>query len=461
MLKRYAKLLPLALALGLLLTACGNLFKPLPAEASLPEEKRAVTLAPGESLSLPLAVQVREPGSYTLRVVLADPCATGASNCPGWDASRYPGVNHRQTPLTITASGTYTLSFTVEVDALPQGTFKYRLILERGEEKLRELPFYLKILAPGEKSGMEAWNYWRSYAGLPPVREDPEWSYRAWLHSRYGIMNYPDALPHDEDLSQPFASPEGREAGRRGNEAGSFRRKNGIPQWSPEETYISGWITAPFHRFNMVDPRAVNGGFGVYKDVGPVPGYGDGWGRTWATLPNFYGGSLTLSYLLFPVPDKPVALNRFDGAENPDPFAPCRDPSSPPKPPFFTQEGVNWEYTPGAFFGLPLTLQTFPSTPVDTEVLEAYLKRLSDGTLNPLCAYGSTQYWEERDFWREMGVTILKGWGAVIALPHDPLTPGAQYEAYLKVRLGSEVREYTWRFSVAGESDLLPLRLFP
>ena len=465
MLKRYAKLLPLALALGLL-TACNKLslpgLNPPPAEASLPEAQRAVTLPPGGSLDLPLQVQVREAGTYTLRVALADPCATGASNCPGWDASRYPGVEHPRDSLTVTASGTYTLPFSVASDALPQGTFKYLLLLEREGEKVQELPFYLKILAPGEKGGMEAWNFWRSYAGLPPVQEDPEWSYRAWLHSRYRVMNLDvQTPPHDEDLSHPFASPEGREAGRRGNEWVNFWRRNGAPYWPPEEASISWWIAAPFHRFNMVDPRAAKGGFGVYKDVGPIPDYGDGWGRTRANLPNLYGGSLTLSYLLFPVPGKPVALARFVGRENPNPASPCDNPGQAPKPPFLTQPGLSWGSEDSLNLGLPLTLQTFPSTPVDTEVLEARLMRLSDGAENPLCAFGSTQYWEPRDFWRERAIRGLKGWGAVIALPHDPLTPGAEYEAYLKVRLGNEVKEYTWRFSVAQESGLRPLRLGP
>jgi hypothetical protein len=111
--------------------------------------------------------------------------------------------------------------------------------------------------------------------------------------------------------------------------------------------------------------------------------------------------------------------------------------------------------------GLPITLQTFPSAPVDTQVLDARLARLSDGALNPLCAYGSLQYWEERDFWRERALSGLRRRGAVVALPHRPLTPGEAYEAYLKVRLGSEVREFTWRFSVAGEGDLRPLRVAP
>jgi len=312
---------------------------------------------------------------------------------------------------------------------------------------------------------MEYWNFWRDYMGYAPVREDPEWSFRAWLHGRYLAMNA-DRRPfaHDEDLSYPFSSPEGREAGRRGNEWGFVSRRNGQPYWPTEEASINWWIAAPFHRFNMIDPRAVNGGFGVYKDVGPVPGWGDGWGRTWANLPNLYGGSPGTRPQVFPAPDKPVPLNLYGGRENPNPTAPCSNPSMPQVRPFLTQEGLAWDDGNGRVvnpIGLPITLQTFPSAPVDTEVLDARLTRLSDGALNPLCAYGSLQYWEGRDFWYQRALPGLRGWGAVIALPHDPLTPGETYEAYLKVRLGSEVREFTWRFSVAGQSDLRPLRVAP
>jgi hypothetical protein len=132
--------------------------------------------------------------------------------------------------------------------------------------------------------------------------------------------------------------------------------------------------------------------------------------------------------------------------------------------PFLTQEGLTWDDGNGVVvnpIGLPITLQTFPSTPVDTQVLDARLTRLSDGALNPLCAYGSLQYWEGRESWYQGAQRILRSEGAVIVLPHQPLTPGEAYEAYLKVRLGSEVREFTWRFSVAGQSDLRPLRVEP
>jgi hypothetical protein len=113
--------------------------------------------------------------SVTLTARLADPCAKGTSRCPGWDASRYPGVAHPTESYTLTpASPGATLTFQVDPGAPPQGPFKYELVLSGREVsgKVREevLPFYLKVLAPGERSGMEAWNFWRDYMGLPQVR---------------------------------------------------------------------------------------------------------------------------------------------------------------------------------------------------------------------------------------------------------------------------------------------------
>jgi hypothetical protein len=222
-------LLPLA---ALLLAACNILpgLQPKPFTGALDLPSPLRTVAPGGQVQVPVRAMFNDSrvASVTLTVRLADPCAKGTSNCPGWDASRYPGVTHPMESYTLTpASPSATLIFQVDSAAPPQGPFKYELVLSGQDTsgKVREevVPFYLKILRSGETSAMEYWNFWRDYMGYAPVREDPEWSFRAWLHGRYLVMNK-DRRPfaHDEDLSYPFSSPEGREAGRRGNVNGGY-----------------------------------------------------------------------------------------------------------------------------------------------------------------------------------------------------------------------------------------------
>jgi hypothetical protein len=169
---------------------------PPPFTAALDLPSPLQTVAPGGRVQVPVraAFNGSRVASVTLTVRLADSCAKGTSNCPGWDASRYPGVAHPTEGYTLTpASPSATLTFRVDPGAPPQGPFKYELVLSGREAsgKVWEevLPFYLRILRPGETSAMEYWNFWRDYMGLPRVKEDPEWGFRAWLHGRYLIMN--------------------------------------------------------------------------------------------------------------------------------------------------------------------------------------------------------------------------------------------------------------------------------
>ncbi|WP_460414564.1 hypothetical protein [Thermus oshimai] len=212
-------------------------------------------------------------------------------------------------------------------------------------------------------------------------------------------------------------------------------------------------MKGPFHRFNLVYPWPLRVGSGIYRDVGPVSGYGDGFGRTWTNLPNLspWTSSSPVREVLFPSPGMRVPYNTLEGRENPNPTYPCSHPTAPAKPPFLTQGGLTWDDGQGVVrvsIGFPVTLMTFAR--VDTEVLEARVVRLSDGAENPVCAYGSLQYWEDRESWRDVAFRILRAYGAVIVLPHDPLTPGAEYEVYLKARIGSGLWEKTWRFQVEG-----------
>jgi len=80
-------------------------------------------VAPGGQIQVPVRAVFNDSrvASVTLTVRLADPCAKGTSNCPGWDASRYPGVTHPTESYTLTpASPSATLTFRVDPGALPR-----------------------------------------------------------------------------------------------------------------------------------------------------------------------------------------------------------------------------------------------------------------------------------------------------------------------------------------------------
>ncbi|MEZ0348833.1 MAG: CAP domain-containing protein [Thermus sp.] len=449
------------MVLTLALSACQGLFqvpKP-PVEATGTGEILEALPSTSQQVTVRLAQGVEGAEVY-LR--LADPCAKGTASCPGWDATRYPGVEHTQERFVLSATNPEaTFTFAVAQDALPQGPFKWELVAVDEKGKEWTTPVYLRIPSEGQ-GAVAALREWRTRAGLPGVEENPEWSYRAWLHSRYMAMNYPNRLPHDEDLTQPFASEEGRSAGRVGNEWGNIEKQNGQPYWPPDQSPVNWWIAAPFHRFNLIYPWPLRVGSGIYRDVGPVPGYGDGWGRSWSNFPNLSPrtSDRPVREVLFPAPGMRVPLAAYQGRESPNPTYPCSHPEAPSQRPFLTQEGLTWDDGQGVVrtpIGFPITLMTFAQA--DTEILEARVVRLSDGAENPVCAYGSLQYWEDRSSWRDAGLRILRNLGAVIVLPHQPLTPGAEYEVHLKAEIGSQVWERTWRFQVEGDGNLWPLRL--
>ncbi|GAA5336019.1 CAP domain-containing protein [Thermus hydrothermalis] len=449
------------LVLLLTLSACGTLNLPglEPNPVSLPTSSEPVAYVnPGSTYTLTLSLTETKK-SVEVRVALADPCAKGTTSCPGWDASRYPGVTHPTEPVRLDGTRSQaTLTFAVAPDALPQGPFKYEVVVRDEGGKEWTLPFYLKIRDTEGRSALKALNDWRTRAGLPPVQEDPEWSWRGWLHSRYMVQSYPDRRPHDEDLSQPFSTPEGKEAGKRGNEWLRFYRLNGQPVFPPEEQTVNRWIAAPFHRFNLIYPWPLTVGSGTYWDVGPLPGYGGSYGRSGSTLPNLslWTSDKPTREVLFPSPGMVVPLDRYIGSENPNPIYPCSNPSASPERPFLTQEGLTWDDGNGVVvtpIGFPITVMTFAK--MDTKVLEARLTRTSDGALNPVCAYGSRQYWENRESRREQAVNDLKAHGALVVIPHKPLTPGAEYEVYVRGQIGSATWEKTWRFRV--DTNLVPL----
>lgn len=428
-------------------------------------------MPPGGQVQVPVRAVFNDSkvASATLTVRLADPCAKGTSNCPGWDVSRYPGVAHPKGSYTLTPnSPTATLVFQVDAGAPPQGPFKYEIVLSgqnaSGKVVEKVVSFYLKLLRPGETSAMEYWNFWRDYMGYARVREDPEWSFRAWLHGRYLAMNADKHPPaHDEDLSYPFSSPEGREAGRRGNVGGGSEV---IPSstpaeqapWPVESHLFNGWVAVPFHRLNVISPSTSAGGFGAYRDRVPYPGY-SGWDllRNASNLPisESSNPNPASGFQLFPVPDKAVPINPTYYYETPSPVEPCAYPSQNPDPPYLSQAGLDWSQRP---HGLPLSISMFSPRPSDTRVLQAKLVRLSDGKELPVCGYGSLQFWNQDASASNKGKSTLKAYSAVFVIPRYPLDPGEAYRAEVQAVFGSTEKSFAWSFRVA-QDDLFPLRV--
>jgi hypothetical protein len=465
-------LLPLA---ALLLAACNILpgLQPKPFTGTLDLSSPLQTVAPGGQVQVPVRVTFKDSrvASVTLTVRLADPCAKGTSDCPGWDASRYPGVTHPTESYTLTpASPSAILTFQVDSTAPPQGPFKYEIVFsgQDASGKVREevVPFYLRILRSGETSAMEYWNFWRNYMGYAPVREDPEWSFRAWLHGRYLAMNIDKKLfGHDEDLSYPFSSQEGKEAAG-GNvfpyysATPSSTPPEQVP-WPVESKIFNGWVAVPFHRLSIISPPTSAGGFGIYRDRVPYPGY-SGWDRLWSV------GSLPISesnnpnptsgFQLFPVPDKVIPINPTNYVEWPSPTEPCAHPDQNPDPPYLSQPGLDWSQAP---YGLPLSISMFAPGPNDTRVLQARLVRLSDGQELPVCGYGSLQFWNQDAFAKDWGKSILKGYSTVFVVPRYPLDPGEAYRAEVRAVFGNTEKTFTWSFRVAPQDGLFPLRLSP
>jgi len=455
---------------ALLLAACGDLtlpgFQPKPFTGAL-DTQALQTVAPGGQVQVPVRVVFNDPkvDSLTLTVRLADPCAKGTSNCPGWDTSRYPGVTHPTGSLTLTpASPTATLTFTVDPGAPPQGPFKYELVLSGRDASGRAVedvvPFYLRILRPGETSAMEYWNFWRDYMGYAPVREDPEWSFRSWLHGRYLAMNIDkNPFAHDEDLSYPFSSPEGQAAAARGN-VGRISiyipRSSSIEpsSWPLEGVLTNGFYAVPFHRLSLIAPDVTTGSFGLFRTVLEDPAYPSYWRLYSAsTQPAFPSGkNPTEGVQLFPAPDKTVPLDRMY-YERPSQVSPCQNPDKPASPPYLTQQGLDWSQAP---YGLALSVRLFATQPNATRVLEAHLTRASDNREVPVCAYGSEQYWAPSDQDRDLGVRILAGYSAVFVVPRDPLTPGDGYTATVRAVFGSTEKTFTWSFRVAPQNALFP-----
>lgn len=166
-------------------------------------------------------------------------------------------------------------------------------------------------------------NDFRSLADLPPVSENPEWSYGDCLHSRYLVKN--DEVGHEEDPENPWYTPEGAEAGIYSNVLG----------WAPsvtDEAAIASWMETVYHGIWMVNPGLREVGFGSYREY-------DGGLEMAAALDVIRGIRAAPDSVRFPVmfpgDGKHMPIRDFGGGETPNPLVNCPGYSYPTGPSLF------------------------------------------------------------------------------------------------------------------------------
>ena len=306
-----------------------------------------------------------------------------------------------------------------------------------------EVPAPASPLVPaGPQPGwLKRVNYYRAMAKLPPVVEDPALSKGDLAHATYLVKNFRykiehgglGAEMHTEDPANPGFTKAGLEAGRgsvmdewyipdrvpsdaHGSadpDEWAAERSPGSPEWS-----IDGWMSLPFHRMPLLNPRLASAGFGVFCESGAC-----------ASGLNLLGGSrrgrpgVSPTAIEFPSDGATIAMRSFAN-EYPDPLTSCRG------------------YEPPG--GVAITLQL--GSDIDSHLGEYSVKRIAtDGSTVALdaCGFDSTSYSNPDANSQRLGRAVLRGYGTVVVIPKSPLAKGAKYA----VSMTANDKKYDWTFS--------------
>ena len=393
------------------------------------------------------------PGAEGARVFLrmADPCALGTASCPGWDPTRYPGVEHTQETFALSPSSPEaTFRFRVAPEALPQGPFKWEVVAQDPTGREWTRPLYLRILREGDEEPLQAINRWRTLVGVNPAGdEDLERGFQCWQYGRYAVKNEdnPD-YPHTTDPRKPFWTP-GADACARTSHTGAANRSYRSARPLPENflaEVLSLFINIPIHRLPWLAQYASPPTLwaGMYVERRDWDGYPGGVAYKVRVGTNVAGNSPIPREVLFPPPGSSVPYPRMF-REWPNPVEACNATAGPPSLPYRSLQAT-WQHP----MGMAITVTTSaPRQAVDTEATYARLVRTRDGVELPVCALGSRQFWNADPGATNTAVWFLRNYGTIIVLPKDPLDPGEEYEVEVRGLFGGQERAYKWRFRVS------------
>jgi hypothetical protein len=396
--------IPYLLTIALTLSACGSLPGSIgiipPTGPQLTDVPRQ-TLQPGQQVTVPLNYTVPTGKTVTLSV------ATPAPEL-----------------LTAAITGT-TLTLTAATTATPQGLIPVTLTATDGTNTTTtRVPVEIGTLIQQE---FARFNAVRAQANLNPVSFDENTSMNCWLHGRYTLLN--GVLEHTENLSLPFATPEGRDCASKSNLSVSYS-----PISKPLNLNLTdGLFTAPFHAVGMLDSTQTSVGLGAFVRTNPnYSTFSEIGGGITSILPSNLG--TPPAPVMFPGNATTTDLSVGSQGERPNPIASCPT------------------FDPTQRTGLPLIVTT--GTYADTTASNATITE--DGQPVNVCAYGSTQYVNTSGGTinyttgpvseQDVGRSILKGYGAVFIVPQKPLNPGKTYAVSVNVN-GQPI---SWSFKTSS-----------
>jgi uncharacterized protein YkwD len=270
-------------------------------------------------------------------------------------------------------------------------------------------------------------NSFRTQANLAPVRGDDKLSDGDRKHATYVLNNFASdirsgelgAQLHSEDPTRQWYTPEGDAAARasdiaeQGGDAGSK-----VPD--PQQWAIDGWMIGPFHRLFILSPLLHDVGFGsdcddnacvanlnVLSGADPSPRLGTPMEHPIIFPPE--GAS---------IPPRMRALE----TEWPNPISGCDGYAFPT--------------------GIPITMQLGPM--VDAQI-NLFSIASGDGAEVEACGFDANSYRNPDPVERARVIGDLRGQGAIVIVPRQPLHAGTRYDVLATVN----GRDYKWSFEVA------------
>jgi uncharacterized protein YkwD len=270
---------------------------------------------------------------------------------------------------------------------------------------------------------LAAINDYRAAGNLPPVADDPKLSDADRKHAMYVVKNYADKVSfghligaemHEEDKGNPWFTPEARDAGAHSdvNQLWGYASPPS-PMWA-----LDNWISGPFHRLWILNPRLRRVGYGEFceqKYCVAALDLGTGIEAASSAAP-------LAAPVEFPADKSITTLNSFSN-EWPTPLTACAGFAYPA--------------------GLPVTIELGAN--VDAKLSDYQITR--DGHGMEACGIDAATYQNPVSAEQERGREVLRDLGAAVIIPRYPLHPG-------RYAVSATVNDhaYQWTFVVAAAS---------